>query len=68
MRAPTLDNLKRIKDRFDQKQIDAGFEMANPMGADKRYLIGGEWVEVEELLRRLVRRCVELERERQGNP
>lgn len=68
MRAPTLFELNGIVGRFDQKAIDAGLEMQDPMSPKMNYLIGGEWVKVEELLRRLVRRCVELERERQGNP
>jgi hypothetical protein len=61
MKPPTIDELKRIRDRFDLVLIRSGHVMQNPLAADKNYMIGGMYVKAEELVRRLARRCLELE-------
>lgn len=61
MKPPTVEELNRIKNRLDPVLIRSGHEMQNPLAADKNYMIGGVYVKAEELVRRLVRRCLELE-------
>ena len=66
MKPPTIDELRRIRNRFDEDRIDHGEEMADPLGLGKTYVVGGDYVQAEELVRRLVRRCLELESFVQG--
>jgi hypothetical protein len=61
MKPPTVDELQRIRERFDLARIASGHELSCPMGPDTNYEIGGDYVKVEEMIRRLVRRCLELE-------
>lgn len=61
MKPPTIHELEHIRNRFDVRRIGRGEEMREPLDITKNYLLGGEWVKAEELVRRLVRRCLELE-------
>jgi len=60
MKPPTDSELMRLSDRFSRSRIDSGYEMDAPLAADKNYVVGGEYVKPEEMVRRVVRRCLEL--------
>jgi hypothetical protein len=61
MKPPTIDELRRIAGRFDPFLIEGGYELHEPLALSRNYAIGGEHVKADELVRRLVRRCLELE-------
>lgn len=50
----TRSELVRIRQRLDRKRIDEGFELPQPLLADKNYVCGSEYVKPEEMVRRLV--------------
>jgi hypothetical protein len=61
MKPPAIYELRRIAGRFDRFLIEGGYELPEPLSLERHYLIGGETVKAEELVRRLARRCLELE-------
>jgi hypothetical protein len=62
MKPPTTHEIDRIVARFDRDEIDCGREAKNPLEITRTYIIGGEYVKPEEMVRRLVRRVIELEK------
>lgn len=53
MNKPSKHELTRIRERLDPTRIQAGFELERPLGSDKRWLVGGEHVSTDEMVRRL---------------
>jgi hypothetical protein len=60
MKPPTDSELRRLAERFSRSRIDCGLEMEVPLAEDKNYVVGGEYVKPEEMVRRVIRRCLEL--------
>jgi hypothetical protein len=60
MKPPTDSELRRLMDRFNKSYIESGHEMADPLALGKTYVVGGEYVGPEEMVRRVIRRCLEL--------
>lgn len=60
MKPPTDSELRRLAERFDRSRIHSGLEMEVPLAEDKNYVVGGEYVKPEEMVRRVIRRCLEL--------
>jgi len=49
----TREELLRIAQRCDRQRINQGFEMPQPLLADRSYICGGEYVRPEEMVHRL---------------
>ncbi len=60
MKPPTDAELTRLADRFNRTRIESGDEMGDPLALGKAYVVGGEYVGPEEMVRRVIRRCLEL--------
>jgi hypothetical protein len=62
MKPPIISELERIAERFEPPLIADGDPPLNPLAESQNYLVGGEWMKPEEMVRRLARRCLELTR------
>lgn len=62
MKPPSLQELARLAQRLDESLIAKGLELSRPIDQDRVFLVGGEYVRAEGMVRRLVRRCLELQR------